>query len=78
MTKKAVLCDMDGVIIWDNQLISGAKTFIDRLTDEGHPFLFITNYPSLTPADLHHRLKTAGVTVSPITSILQPWRPRIS
>ena len=62
---KAVLCDMDGVIIWDNNLITGAKKFIDLLLKNGNPFLFLTNYPSLTPADLQHRLSLAGLVVGP-------------
>lgn len=62
---KAVLCDMDGVIVWDNNLVEGAKKFIDKLLKDGHPFLFLTNYPSLTPADLQHRLSLAGLVVAP-------------
>lgn len=60
---KSVLCDMDGVIIWDNKLIEGAKEFVESLMEHNVPFLFITNYPSLTPADLSHRLKKAGLDV---------------
>lgn len=60
---KSVLCDMDGVIIWDNHLIEGAKEFVESLLERKTPFLFITNYPSLTPADLSHRLKNAGLDV---------------
>jgi NagD protein len=59
----AVLCDMDGVIIWDNKLIEGAKTFVEKLIADNVAFLFITNYPSLTPADLAHRVKKAGLEV---------------
>jgi NagD protein len=62
---KAVLCDMDGVIVWDNNLVEGAKKFIDMLLRNGHPFLFLTNYPSLTPSDLQHRLTLAGLVVGP-------------
>jgi len=61
----AVLCDMDGVIIWDNKLIEGAKGFVEGLITDNVPFLFITNYPSLTPADLSHRLKKAGLDIAP-------------
>lgn len=60
---KAVLCDMDGVIIWDNNLIDGAVDFIHRLRQQNIPFLFLTNYPSLTPLDLQHRLAKAGLNV---------------
>ncbi len=61
---KSVLCDMDGVIIWDNNLIEGATKFVDMLEREGNPFLFLTNYPSLTPGDLQHRVKLAGLNVA--------------
>jgi NagD protein len=61
---KAVLCDMDGVIIWDNNLIEGSQKFVNMLEKEGHPFLFLTNYPSLTPADLQHRVKLAGLDIA--------------
>lgn len=59
----SVLCDMDGVIIWDNKLIDGAKEFVEALLEQKIPFLFITNYPSLTPADLSHRVRKAGLDV---------------
>ncbi len=62
---KAVLCDMDGVIIWDNKLIEGAKEFVESLIEQGIPFLFITNYPSLTPSDLSHRVRKAGLEIPP-------------
>ncbi len=61
---KAVLCDMDGVIIWDNNLIEGALEFFEMLRKKDIPFLFLTNYPSLTPIDLQHRLRQAGLDVS--------------
>ncbi len=60
---RSVLCDMDGVIIWDNKLIDGAKEFVEAMLAQQIPFLFITNYPSLTPADLAHRLRKAGLDV---------------
>ena len=60
---KAVLCDMDGVIIWNNNLIEGAAEFIKGLQEQKTPFLFLTNYPSLTPMDLQHRLSGAGLEV---------------
>ncbi len=62
---KAVLCDMDGVIIWDNKLIEGAKEFVESLIEQRIPFLFITNYPSLTPSDLSHRVRKAGLEIPP-------------
>jgi NagD protein len=55
---------MDGVIIWNNQLIDGATDFIAMLREKNIPYLFLTNYPSLTPQDLQHRLANAGLEVS--------------
>ncbi|MCK4857559.1 MAG: HAD family hydrolase, partial [candidate division Zixibacteria bacterium] len=60
---RAVLCDMDGVIIWDNNLIEGSVEFIRMLRDKKIPYLFLTNYPSLTPIDLKHRLSRAGLDI---------------
>jgi NagD protein len=62
---KALLCDIDGVILRDEQLIPGAREFVDRLLASGRPFLFLTNYPSQTPADLRERLLQAGMDVPP-------------
>lgn len=52
---------MDGVVLHDNDLIPGADTFLNRMLAENVDFRFITNYPSQTPADLAHRLSSAGV-----------------
>lgn len=52
---------MDGVVLHDNDLIPGADTFLKRMLAENVDFRFITNYPSQTPADLRHRLASAGV-----------------
>lgn len=60
---KAVICDMDGVIIWDNNLIDGTLDFMEMLHKNNISFLFLTNYPSLTPLDLQHRLRQAGLDV---------------
>lgn len=59
----ALLCDMDGVILKDHVLIPGAEKFIHNLLKKDFPFLFLTNYPSQTPAELQHRLKFAGIEV---------------
>jgi NagD protein len=60
---KNVICDIDGVVLWDNELIEGADTFIRRILDQGNRFLLLTNYPSQTPADLRNRLGAAGLDV---------------
>ena len=56
--------DMDGVIYLGNELIPGAKQFIDRLMTGSHRFLFLTNSSNLTPADLTQKLSKMGIDVS--------------
>jgi NagD protein len=56
--------DMDGVIYLGNELIPGAKQFIDRLVKGNHRFLFLTNSSNLTPPDLQRKLGKMGIEVS--------------
>jgi NagD protein len=51
----AVVCDIDGVVLGDNRALHGAPEFTRRLVGDGIPFLFLTNFPSQTPADLRNR-----------------------
>lgn len=64
MTKKNVICDIDGVILHNNDLIPGADLFIRRLLDQDIKLLFLTNYPSQTPKDLQNRFYAAGIEVA--------------
>ena len=52
---------MDGVIYRENNLIPGAKEFIDALVNTGTPFLFLTNNSAPTPEDLAVRLGHLGI-----------------
>ncbi len=61
----AVLCDIDGVILHDNRALPGAVELVQRMRAAQVPFLFLTNYPSQTPADLRDRLLRAGIDVEP-------------
>jgi len=58
---KAFLIDMDGVINKGATLIPGAREFLQRLRDGGHPYLFITNNSYYTPAELRDRLGRIGI-----------------
>jgi len=58
---KSVICDIDGVLLWDNRLIPGADTFLRKLVDGGVRYVLLTNYPSQTPADLQNRLAISGL-----------------
>jgi NagD protein len=55
--------DMDGVIYLGNELIPGAKEFIERLVQGGHRFLFLTNSSNLTPPELQRKLGNLGIDV---------------
>ena len=48
-SNKAVICDIDGVILHNNKLIPGADIFVHRLLEQETPLLFLTNYPGQTP-----------------------------
>jgi NagD protein len=60
---KSYVLDMDGVIYRGNQLIPGAREFIERLQAGGHPFLFLTNNSQRTPLDFQRKLERMGLTV---------------
>ena len=61
---KSYVLDMDGVIYRGNQLIPGAKEFIERLQNGGHPFLFLTNNSQRTPLDFQRKLQRMGLEVA--------------
>lgn len=58
---KALICDIDGVILHDEMALPGAPELVERLVGGTMPFLFLTNYPSQTPADLRDRFRSAGI-----------------
>src|SRR6185436_6324988 len=60
---KAVIVDIDGVVLHDNDALPGARELVDWLAAGPHRFLFLTNYPSMTPADLRQRFLSAGLDV---------------
>jgi NagD protein len=59
--KTGFLIDMDGVIYRENQLISGAKDFVEALIESGAPFIFLTNNSAPTPEELSVRLGHLGI-----------------
>jgi NagD protein len=62
---KALICDIDGVVLQDEVALPGARELVARLVASADrlPFLFMTNYPSQTPADLRERLLGSGIDV---------------
>ena len=61
--KKNVICDIDGVILHNNDLIPGADRFVHRLLEQGSKLLFLTNYPAQTQKDLQNRFRSTGIEV---------------
>ncbi|HTE20755.1 MAG TPA: TIGR01457 family HAD-type hydrolase, partial [Armatimonadota bacterium] len=61
---KNYILDMDGVLYRGNQLIPGAREFIERLQERGHRFLFLTNNSQRTPLDFQRKLERMGLNVS--------------
>jgi NagD protein len=59
--KTGYLIDMDGVIYRENQLIPGARDFVETLIASGAPFIFLTNNSAPTPEDLSVRLGHLGI-----------------
>lgn len=62
--KKAFICDMDGVLYHGNNLLDGARQFIDWLQKEDKKYLFLTNSSERSPRELQQKLERLGVSVS--------------
>ncbi len=61
--KRGFICDMDGVIYHGNNLLPGARKFIDWLKANGKKFLFLTNSSERSPRELSQKLKRMGLDV---------------
>lgn len=59
---KNVISDMDGVIYRGNQLIPGARDFIQKMLADGTNFMFLTNNSEQTPIDLLRKLEKLGIS----------------
>lgn len=62
-SKKAFICDMDGVIYHGNKLLPGVQDFLSWIEAEGKRFLFLTNSSERSPRDLCHKLARLGLEV---------------
>jgi NagD protein len=60
-TLRALVCDIDGVILHDDSVLPGASELLDWLKSRRLPFVFLTNFPSQTPEDLKSRFARAGL-----------------
>lgn len=81
---RAWLIDMDGVLVREEEIISGAERFVERLRQRGTPFLILTNNSIYTRRDLAARLRRNGLDVpesavwtsaSATAALLQDQRP---
>ena len=59
--KRGFLIDMDGVIYRGGELIPGVREFLERLTDNTIPFLFLTNNSRRTQRDVAMKLNRLGI-----------------
>jgi NagD protein len=57
------MCDMDGVLVHEGQLVPGADRFVDGLRSKGRPFLVLTNNSMYSARDLSARLGNLGLDV---------------
>ena len=62
-SKKAFICDMDGVIYHGNKLLPGVAQFVDWLKKEEKCFLFLTNSSERAPRELQEKLDRLGLDV---------------
>lgn len=58
---KGYLFDIDGTIYKGTELIVGAKEFVQKLADDGIPYLFVTNNSSKTPDEVAMKLNSMGI-----------------
>jgi NagD protein len=66
MTRRTIeswLMDMDGVLVHEEDAISGADRFLAALRARAIPFLVLTNNSIYTPRDLSARLRASGLDV---------------
>ena len=57
------LTDMDGVLVHESHPVPGATQLLQQWSDEGKPYLVLTNNSMLTPRDLSARLRASGLNV---------------
>lgn len=63
-SKKAFICDMDGVIYHGNRIIPHVAEFVEWLLENDKKFLFLTNSAERSPRELEQKLSRMGLKVS--------------
>lgn len=64
MDYQGYLIDLDGTMFRGEELIDGAKEFIDYIYQQGIPYLFITNNSTYSRDMIIQKLHRLGITVS--------------
>ena len=62
-SKKAFICDMDGVIYHGNRLLPGVTEFLEWLRKEEKDFLFLTNSSERSPRELREKMSRLGLEI---------------
>jgi NagD protein len=62
-SKLGFICDMDGVLYHGNNLLPGAREFVEWLMRENKKYLFLTNSSERSPRELHQKLQRMGIVV---------------
>ncbi len=62
-SRKAFICDMDGVIYHGNHLLPGVREFVQWLREEEKAFLFLTNSSAKTPRELREKMLRLGLDI---------------
>lgn len=62
-SKKAFICDMDGVLYHGNHILPGALEFAKWLEKESKAYLFLTNSGERTPRELSEKLNRLGIQI---------------
>lgn len=62
-SRKAFICDMDGVIYHGNRLLPGVREFLDWLKKTQKKFLFLTNSSERSPRELSEKLLRLGLEI---------------
>jgi NagD protein len=62
-SKKAFICDMDGVIYHGNRIIPHVEDFVNWLKKNDKDFLFLTNSSERSPRELAQKLARMGLKV---------------
>lgn len=62
MRPRAFIFDLDGTVYKGGAAVPGAVDFLNRLMEDGVPYLFVTNRGNRTPVEVANQLIELGIT----------------